>query len=264
MHPNSITVPPSRLPPGSFGHTRGVVKPNYAFIPPEGVIDSFLPNYEKTTVRFLAAPVLGAKFAQVVLEINAGGGTRGHFSDHLQRFFYVLSGTVELSIDGGVPVILEREGYAYLPPNTRYSLRNAGGGQARVIGIKKAYQKIDLPQPEPVVSKRADAERILPGLEGRYYQDLLSSGGDFRFDFEINILSFAPGTYFPHVETHIMEHGLYMLEGQGMYLLHADWHETWTDDFIWMGPYCPQFFYATGWENAAYLLYKNINRDVDL
>ncbi len=78
----------------------------------------------------------------------------------------------------------------------------------------------------------------------------------------MNILSFAPGAHFPDVETHINEHGLVMLEGQGMYLLDQDWHEVWQGDFIWMGPYCPQLFYPTGWTPSAYLLYKDVNRDV--
>jgi hypothetical protein len=56
----------------------------------------------------------------------------------------------------------------------------------------------------------------------------------------------------------IMQHGLYMLQGQGIYLLGTeDWHECWTGDFIWMGSFCPQFFIATGWEEAQYLRFKN-------
>jgi (S)-ureidoglycine aminohydrolase len=55
-----------------------------------------------------------------------------------------------------------------------------------------------------------------------------------------------------------------MLEGQGLYLLGDDWHEIWADDFIWMGPFCPQQFYPTGFGEAVYLLYKNMNRDVPL
>ena len=77
------------------------------------------------------------------------------------------------------------------------------------------------------------------------------------------VLTVEPGVYFPYVETHIMEHGLYMLEGQGLYLLANDWHEVQQDDFIWMGPYCPQHFYCTGWSPAAYLLYKDVNRDIE-
>ncbi|HET7034230.1 MAG TPA: hypothetical protein VFI42_00965 [Thermomicrobiaceae bacterium] len=53
-----------------------------------------------------------------------------------------------------------------------------------------------------------------------------------------------------------------MLEGQGIYLLAGDWHEVEPTGFIWMAPYCPQDFFCTGWGEAAYLLYKDVNRDV--
>lgn len=80
----------------------------------------------------------------------------------------------------------------------------------------------------------------------------------------MNVMWFAPGTFFPAIETHVMEHGLFMLEGQGLYLLDDEWHEIWADDFIWMGPFCPQQFYPSGPEEACYLLYKDMNRDIPL
>ena len=80
----------------------------------------------------------------------------------------------------------------------------------------------------------------------------------------MNLMYFDPGTCFPAVETHIMEHGLYMLEGQGLYYLDGEWHEVWAGDFIWMGSFCPQQFYPTGYGKTVYLLYKDVNRDVVL
>jgi (S)-ureidoglycine aminohydrolase len=59
-----------------------------------------------------------------------------------------------------------------------------------------------------------------------------------------------------------MEHGLYFLQGKGIYFLGDDWMEVQADDFIWMGPYCPQSFYATGPAPARYLYYKNVNREI--
>ncbi|MGH7730268.1 MAG: hypothetical protein ACRENJ_03360, partial [Candidatus Eiseniibacteriota bacterium] len=35
-------------------------------------------------------------------------------------------------------------------------------------------------------------------------------------------------------------------------------------DFIWMGPYAPQSFYATGSQPSRYLYYKDVHRDVEL
>jgi (S)-ureidoglycine aminohydrolase len=80
----------------------------------------------------------------------------------------------------------------------------------------------------------------------------------------MNIFTFAPGHGLPVVETHVMEHGLYFLHGKGIYYLDDAWMEVDTDDFIWMGPYVPQSFYATGPVPARYIYYKNVNRDVPL
>jgi hypothetical protein len=41
MRPHQFTVPAGRLPPGAIGHNRGVVRQNYAFMPPVGVPVSF-------------------------------------------------------------------------------------------------------------------------------------------------------------------------------------------------------------------------------
>ena len=83
-------------------------------------------------------------------------------------------------------------------------------------------------------------------------------------DFEMNIMCYAPGAHFWCVETHVMEHGMVMLQGQALQLLGRDWHEIWTDDFVWMGPYVPQQIYATGNEVCEYLLYKDVQPRRDL
>ncbi|HEY9568980.1 MAG TPA: hypothetical protein VIR38_12880, partial [Thalassobaculum sp.] len=138
----------------------------------------------------------------------------------------------------------------------------ARGVAARAIWLRKPYESVAGIAPRAAFSgRRDDVPRLYKHTAGRAWQTLLGEA-DMAMDMEVNILSFAPGTYFPYVETHVMEHGLYMLEGQGLYLLGREWHECWAGDFIWMGPYVPQQFYATGWGESAYLLYKNVNRDV--
>ncbi len=265
MRPHQFTVPAGRLPPGAIGHNRGVVRPNYAFMPPEGVLVSRLPHYDRTIARILAAPVLGARFAQFVLEIEPGGGSRGEVrEDGVQHFFYVLSGNAQVSVSGFAPAELGEGGFAYVPPGLPFLLGNNGPDKLRVLGLRKRYEAIDLPVPEPIVSHRDQVPVTNhTGLEGRGFQFLLPYG-DMRFDFEMNLMWFKPGACFPDVETHVMEHGLYMLEGQGLYFLGDEWHEIRAHDFIWMGGFCPQQFYPTGFSDAAYLLYKNVNRDVAL
>ena len=52
-----------------------------------------------------------------------------------------------------------------------------------------------------------------------------------------------------------------MTAGGGTYFLDGDEHEVEAGDFIYMAPYCPQGFTATGREPAEYLLYKDTWRD---
>jgi (S)-ureidoglycine aminohydrolase len=74
-------------------------------------------------------------------------------------------------------------------------------------------------------------------------------------------MRFAPGAGLDQVEIHDEEHGLYMLDGGGRYLLGSDWHDVVAEDFVYMAPYCPQTFTA-GPDGAEYLLYKDIFRDL--
>ena len=51
-----------------------------------------------------------------------------------------------------------------------------------------------------------------------------------------------------------------MLQGGGIYRLGECWYPASAGDFIWMGPYCPQWFGALGKAPAKYLIYKDWNR----
>jgi (S)-ureidoglycine aminohydrolase len=83
---------------------------------------------------------------------------------------------------------------------------------------------------------------------------------DAAFDLAMNIFTYQPGATLPFVETHVMEHGLLMLAGQGVYRLQHSWYPVTAGDAIWMGPYCPQWFAAIGKAPASYLYYKDVNR----
>ncbi|MGI4796073.1 MAG: (S)-ureidoglycine aminohydrolase [Janthinobacterium lividum] len=253
-----------RVPPGAIGHNRGVVRRNYAVIPPEGVLKSRLPGWDGTTAYFLAAPSLGAGFAQLILALDPGGGTAAPITSDVQHFLYILSGTAILVL-ADVQHTLAPGGYAYIPPGTPFSLHNPGTVPARMLTLKKRYEAAPGLSPPPAYTGQRDDAGMTnhTGFEGRGFLHL-TGFGDMRHDFEMNLMFFDPGTCFPAVETHIMEHGLYMLEGQGLYFLGDEWHEIWEGDFIWMGSFCPQQFYPVGQGRAVYLLYKNMNRDVVL
>lgn len=247
-------------PPGVFAHHRAALTRHYAIMPPEGIPGSQIPGIVNTKIGVQASRHLGAEFAQILLEIGENGGMEYERNDGTQTFFYVVSGNPHVEI-GGEAHVLRTGSFAYAPAGMGARIFNPGTEEAQVVWVKKDYEAVDgVPPPWPLVGHQDEVEKVNRHTQGRTWQNLLPN--DFAFDFAMNILSFEPGNYFPMVETHVMEHGLYMLEGQGMYLLQNDWHECWERDFIYMAPFCPQFFYATGWSRASYLLYKNVNRDV--
>lgn len=250
------------LPPGVFGHSRCVVERNYALLPPEGILKSDIPGIEKTAIMVQTSPDMGARFAQIMLKMEPGGGFAKPRNAPVQNFFYVVSGSVAVELRGAAHV-LERGGFCYTPSNTPVRVYNSGREGNEVIWIKKPYEPCEgYGEPEAFVSHRDAIEARTPHTKGRYWIDLLPASQDMAFDFAVNILGFQPGNYFPVVETHVMEHGLYWLEGQAIHLLGDRWHEVWTGDFIYMAPFVPQFCYITGWGKAEYLLYKNVNRDI--
>ena len=249
------------ISPGVAAHNRSMVDPNFAVMPPQGILESRLPGWPGTSVFFQTSPQMGARFVQALMVMPAGGsGVPGRI-DGISHFHYIRDQSCDLKVDGKTHT-LTAGGYAYVPSEMPHSLV-AGPAGAGVLVIRKKFDDAGLEPPPLIVSHTDRVEHTLRHTIGRSWQHLLPEE-DLRYDFAVNILHFKPGTHFAMVETHIMEHGLLMLAGQGMYLLGRTWHEVWKDDFIWMGPYCPQQFYPTGWGDAAYLLYKDVNRDVDL
>ena len=247
------------MPSRGLVGSRVVVKRNYAILPPEGIPESVLPEWNGTAARILAAPALGARFAEYRLDVAKGGGTRQTLAPGIETFFYVLEGRATLEL-GGRTHDLAPGGFAYLGPGPTFAL-GAPSGPARLLWLKKAHEPFGDRAPRDVIGNERDVKgEPFMEIAELLLQKLLPDSTDY--DLAMNIFTFPPGYSLPVVETHVMEHGLYMLEGQGLYYLGDTWREVQAGDFIWMGPYCPQGFFATGSEPARYIYYKNVNRDV--
>ena len=126
--------------------------------------------------------------------------------------------------------------------------------------IEKPYQPLDGVQPPEFLAgdEFAIPADPLMGDESLQVRALLPA--DAAFDLAVNTMTFQPGASLPMVESHVMEHGLLMLEGGGIYRLGDRWYPVAAGDFIWMAPYCPQWFGALGKTPARYLIYKDWNR----
>jgi (S)-ureidoglycine aminohydrolase len=241
-------------------HSRAVVKRNYAILPLAGVAVSALPEWTNTVARVLAAPAMGARFAEYLLELGPRGGSDQRLAETVEAFFFVLEGEIGLTHDGRARN-LKSGGFAYLNPGTRFTVEARSA--ARLLWLKKVYQPFGQPPTNDLVGNEADMPgETYMGIEGLLLKTLLPA--DPSFDMAMNIFTFPPGFSLPVVETHVMEHGLWMLEGRGVYYLGDTWYEVEAGDFIWMGPYVPQSFYATGNTPSRYIYYKDVHRDVAL
>jgi (S)-ureidoglycine aminohydrolase len=130
----------------------------------------------------------------------------------------------------------------------------------RLVVIEKPFEFIpSVSSPEVLVGHEEKTLSVPlnddPDLQVR---SLLPSTASF--DFAVNTMTYQPGAALSMVEVHVMEHGLLMLEGGGIYRLGDQWYPVTAGDFIWMGPYCPQWFGAIGKCPAKYLIYKDWNR----
>jgi (S)-ureidoglycine aminohydrolase len=198
-------------------------------------------------------PALRARFTEYTAEIEAGGEL-GDTS--AQRFIFVIDGGVKLEADGKSSELSAR-GYAYLPEGVRH--RVVATKESRVAVIEKPYDPIDSVAPHLIVSNE-DAVSSHPLGDDPDLQVKCLLPDEMSFDFAVNTIVYQPGASLCMVEMHVMEHGLIMLEGGGIYRLGDSWYPVTAGDFIWMGPWCPQWFGALGKVPAKYLIYKNWNR----
>ena len=122
-----------------------------------------------------------------------------------------------------------------------------------------------MPAPEAFVANEQDIDPIsIPDTEGKWSTTRFVDPADLRHDMHVNIVNLEPGAVIPFAETHVMEHGLYVLEGKAVYLLNRDWVEVEAGDYMWLRAFCPQACYASGPGRFRYLLYKDVNRHMSL
>jgi (S)-ureidoglycine aminohydrolase len=261
-------VPRGGLPPQTDLTTdRAVFTEAYAVLPRgtmRDIVTSRLPFWEDTRLWVLARPLSGfaETFSWYVVEVAPGGGSdRPQAGDVGESVLYVVDGTLLLTVDG----IAHRVGagaYAYLSVTTRWSLRNDSGATATFHWIRKAYEPVEgIEVPESFVTHESDVPvEPMPDTRGAWGTQRFVDPLDVRHDMHVNIVGFEPGGAIPFPETHVMEHGLYVLEGKAVYLLNKDWVEVQAGDFMWLRAFCPQACYAGGPGRFRYLLYKDVNR----
>jgi len=199
-------------------------------------------------------PALGAAFTQYTAEFESGGELGGTTA---QRFVYVLEGGVKVEAEGKSSQLAAR-GYVYFPEGLAH--RVVATQTSRVAVVEKPYQLLDAAKRASAIVSSEDAVTSHALGDDPDLQVKCLLPDTMSFDFAVNTMVYQPGAALSMVEMHVMEHGLLMLEGGGIYRLGDSWYPVAAGDFIWMGPWCPQWFGAIGKAPAKYLIYKDWNR----
>ena len=268
MKPRTYYAPTGGHPPQTqLLSDRAVFTEAYAVIP-KGVfgdiVTSNLPFWEGTRLWVLARPLSGfaETFSQFIMEVAPGGGSeKPELDSEAEGVLFVVEGELSLTLAG------ERHrmtpgGYAFIPPGSDWQVKNEADAPVRFHWVRKAYERVEgIEVPEAFVTNENDLEpNPMPGTEGRWATTRFVDPNDVRHDMHVNIVTFQPGAVIPFDETHVMEHGLYVLEGKAVYHLNQDWVEVEAGDFMWLRAFCPQACYAGGPGPFRYLLYKDVNR----
>jgi (S)-ureidoglycine aminohydrolase len=250
---------------------RAVFTEAYAVLPRgtmRDIVTSNLPFWEGTRLWVIARPLSGfaETFSQYIVEVSPGGGSdKPELDPGAEGVVFVVEGALTLSVEGEKHD-LGPGGYAFLPPGSAWTLHNTSDAVARFHWIRKAYERVEgVDVPAPFVTNETDVEGgEMPGTNGAWTTQRFVDPLDVRHDMHVNIVNFEPGGVIPFPETHVMEHGLYVLEGKAVYLLNNDWVEVQEGDFMWLRAFCPQACYAGGPGRFRYLLYKDVNRHATL
>lgn len=248
-----------------LGLTRSTNRRDHLLQMPDTFVRTPLPGLTKWMAIVHAAPQMGAGFAMSTLEFEAGGMLE---EGPGERFVYVLEGSLTASEPCFPELqILPQGGFAFFPTGFPHTLR--ADGPTRAVVIDKPHQLLpSAHHKDPHADHPTCVIGYEPGIAPTPLNGDTTVGirtllpASLAFDLAVNTMTYAPGASLSQVEIHYMEHGLLMLEGGGIYRLGEAWYPVEAGDFLWMAPFCPQWFGALGRTPAKYLIYKDFNRHV--
>ncbi|RXI00932.1 hypothetical protein DVH24_001166 [Malus domestica] len=217
------------------GFTRSVYKQDHALITPESHDSDIRSVFDNAGHGFTLCNVPGKD----------------------ARFIFVVQGAVTLTNVSGTSDKLTVDSYAYLPPNVDHSLRC--DASATLVVFERRHDSLENQSTDQIIGS-TDKQPLLE-TPGEVFQLRKLIPTSISYDFNIHIMDFQPGEYLNVKEVHYNQHGLLLLEGQGIYRLGDSWYPVQAGDVIWMAPFVPQWYAALGKHRTRYLLYKDVNRN---
>ena len=246
------------------GGDRALISPGeYMVLPPANRCSSTHTNLRDAEEQVFVTPKLGASYVMSEVLIRPGGGTLRPFNNRLEHFLFIIEGRLELVLAGSERQ-LEAGHFAWIPPHKAFEYTNKSKENCRLVWFRRRYITLeDVTVPEPVFGNEVDVPAV-PEVDINPEKQLIpytNPGIDMAF----NLIVCQPGAYYGLVESHAWEHAMYMLEGEGILFLNGKPLHVKEKDFIYIAPYCPEWFCALGMENkpVRFLLYWDCNRDYE-
>jgi (S)-ureidoglycine aminohydrolase len=199
---------------------RAVFTEAYAVIPKgvmRDIVTSSLPFWENSRAWIIARPLSGfaETFSQYIMEVSPGGGSAKPETDrNAEAALFIVEGSLALTIAGKRHEMVPGS-FAFIPPGTQWAVRNESGASVKFHWIRKSYEAVEgIEKPEVLIANERDIKPDpMPDTDGRWATTRFVDPSDLRHDMHVTIVTLAAGAIIPFAETHVMEHGLYVLEG---------------------------------------------------
>lgn len=245
--------------------TRSVIrKENFVIIEPDGIVKNSIPGYVNCDTTILGSPAMGASFADYICTVHPNGKNDCIGGKGIESFLYVISGSLKVK-NADKEATLTEGGYIFSPADKPFCFVNESDKDAFTYIYRRRYVPLEGFSAHTVVGNINDVEWVpYEGMNNCHVKDFLPSATDFGFDMNMHVLKFKPGASHGYIETHYQEHGMYFLQGKGMYRLDDEWFPLQKGDYVFMDAYCPQACYGVGDEDYVYIYSKDCNRDVEL
>lgn len=269
--PKGSLPPQSDLPAENGSIDKSHFTPFYGVIDHRALTDitaSRLPDWNNTRLWVLARPMSGFSetFSHYIMDVAPGGGSTAPECDpEAESVLFIVKGTAVLKLDNKKHN-LKAGSYVYIAPKTNWSLLNLATEGVGFHWIRKRYQALESLDPPPcfITEDEKTSPTEMPNTNGVWSTTQFVDADDLRHDMHVNIVNFKAGGVIPFAETHVMEHGIYVLQGSADYYLNQDWVAVEAGDYLWLRAFCPQACRNTGKADFRYLLYKDVNRHMPL
>ena len=234
-----------------------------------------LPGWDPTcSGAYLASPQMNGALFTMCLVKMPDGASAGPALPGVERFILVVEGGITAALSemsfrlsavksGGDDVVGE---YIYLPPDKASTWSIKAEGATTILMFEQVYRPSPYKKdekPDREFGFIDDKPTLDPGAPEVFtLRKLLPL--EERFDFNIHVMDFEPGQFLHCNEMHYNQHGMLMLEGQGIYRLgqgDGRWYHLRAGDAVYMAPYCPQWYAALEPGRTRYILYKDTYRD---